>query len=109
MIVANVLIHQAFQMALVEHHHVVKQITTASAHPTFGDSVLPRTPDRGTNRLYSQAFHGFQNLAMECVLAIKDQIPWRGIVRKGLTKLLSDPGGRRMTGDVAVKNAPPVG
>jgi hypothetical protein len=68
----------------------------------------PGTSDRGSNRPYAQAAHGFQNLAMECVLAIKDQILWRGIVQKGLTKLLSDSGGRRMTGEVAVKNAPPV-
>jgi hypothetical protein len=107
MIVANVFVHQVFQMALVEHNHVVKQITPASADPAFGHAVLPGTSDRGTNRPYAQAVHGFQNLAMECVLAIKDQILWRGIARKVLTKLLSDPGGRRMTGDVAEKNAPP--
>jgi hypothetical protein len=92
-------------VALVEHNHVLEQITTANADPAFGHAVLPRASDRGTKRPYSQAFCGFQNLAMGCVLAIKDQILWRGIVRKGLTKLLSDPGGRRMTGDVAVKNA----
>jgi hypothetical protein len=108
MIVANVLVHQAFQMALVEHNHMIEQITTAGADPAFGHAVLPGASDRGADRPYAQAVHGFQNLALECVLAIKDQILWRGIVRKGLTKLLSDPGGRRMTGDVAVKNAPPV-
>lgn len=108
MIVVNVFVHQAFQMALVEHNHVVKQITTASADPAFGHAVLPGASDRGADRAYAQAFHGFQNLAMKCVLTIKDQISWRGIVRKGLTKLLSDPGGRRMTGDIAVKNAPPA-
>ena len=82
MIVANVLVHQAFQMALVEHDHVVKQITTASADPTFGHAVLPGASDRGVNRPYAQAFRGFQNLAMECMLAIKDQILWRGIVQE---------------------------
>jgi hypothetical protein len=30
MMIGNVLVHQAFQMALVKHNHVVKQITTAS-------------------------------------------------------------------------------
>ena len=108
MIVANVLVHQAFQMALVGHNHVVEQITTASADPAFGHAVLPGASDRGTNRTCAKAVHGFKNLAMECVLAIGDQILWRGIVRKGLTKLLSDPGGLWMPSDVAVKNAPPV-
>jgi hypothetical protein len=108
MIVANVLVHQAFQTALAEHNRVVKQITTAGADPAFGHAVLPGASDRDTNRPCAQAVHGFQNLAMECVLAIKDQILWRGIARKGLTKLLSDSGGCRVTGDVAVKNAPPV-
>lgn len=96
-IVADVLVHHVFQMAFVEHNRMVKQILTAGADPAFGHSVLPGAPDRGTNRANSQAVQGFQNLVMECVLAIKDQILWRGIVREGLTKLLSDPGGRRMT------------
>jgi len=87
MVIANELVHQAFQMALVEHDYVVKQIMTAGADPAFGHAVLPGASDRGADWAYAQAFHGFQDLAMECVLAIKDQIPWRGIERKGLARV----------------------
>jgi hypothetical protein len=50
-IVADVLVHHVFQMAFVEHNHMVKQILTAGADPAFGHSA----PDRGTNRANSQA------------------------------------------------------
>jgi hypothetical protein len=71
MTVANIFIHEAFQMVLVEHNHMGKQITTANVDPAFGHAVLPGASDRSANRPFAQAFRGFQNLAMKCVLAIK--------------------------------------
>jgi hypothetical protein len=42
-IVANVLTHQAFQMPLIQHNYMVKQIAAAVADPAFGHAVLTRT------------------------------------------------------------------
>ena len=41
-IVADVLIHEAFQMPFVEHDHVVEQIAAAVADPPLGNAILPR-------------------------------------------------------------------
>ncbi len=40
MVVADILGHQTFEMVLVEHDDVIEQISAATAHETFCDSVL---------------------------------------------------------------------
>ena len=44
-IVADVIGHQALQMALVEHDNVVEQIAAAAGNNAFGDAVLPGTAE----------------------------------------------------------------
>jgi hypothetical protein len=44
-IVADVFVHQAFQMPLIENDHVVEQIPAAGAYPAFRNTVLPWTSE----------------------------------------------------------------
>jgi hypothetical protein len=39
---------------------------------------------------------------------VKNQISSSGLIREGFADLLSDPGARRMVGDVEMENAPAV-
>ena len=72
MVVSDVLLHESFQMALVEHDDMVEEIAAASANPAFGHAVLPGTANGSANRDDAQTLYGLQNLTMESVLAIKD-------------------------------------
>ncbi len=46
MIVEQVRRHQTFEMPLVQDDHVVKQVASATSHPTLSNTVLPRTDTR---------------------------------------------------------------
>jgi hypothetical protein len=46
-IVADVFVHQAFQMPFIKNDHVVEQIAAAVADPPLGNTVLPRTAEAG--------------------------------------------------------------
>src|ERR1039458_4649997 len=49
-IIGNVLGEESLQMALIQGDYVVEQVAAAASDPTFGDAILPGTPDRGTDR-----------------------------------------------------------
>src|SRR5260370_27446182 len=50
-VVANIVREQAFQVAFVNCDDVIQEITPATPHPTLCDSILPRTLERGADRL----------------------------------------------------------
>jgi len=108
MVVANVLGQETFQMPLVEHDDVVEQVASAIAYPTFGDSVLPRTSETGSFGLDAEACYGADNFRVEVRGSVEEQIARRRIIRKCLAMLLRYPIAARMTGHVAVENAPPT-
>src|SRR5271156_3472184 len=95
-------------MTLIQHDHVVEQVAATCADRAFGHAILPGTSNGGLNRAYAETLQGLQNLRLKCVLAVEDQVSRRRIVRESLSKLLSDPGGRRMPCDVAVEDVAPV-
>jgi len=107
-IVPNVVGHEAFEMADVEHDDMIEQIATAGADESFGHAVLPRASNRNSNWADAEVLRRLQDFAIECVFAIKDEKLRCRIVGEALSKLLSHPRGRRMPRDVVVKNAPPV-
>jgi hypothetical protein len=47
MVIADVLKHKPFQVAFIEHDHMVEQITTTASDPALGDSDLPWTSEAG--------------------------------------------------------------
>ena len=90
-VVADVLVHQAFQMPLIYDDHVVEQVTAAVADPTFGDAILPRTAVAGSLRLDAEALYCVDHFFIELCAAIKDQVARCGVVRKRLAQLAGGP------------------
>ncbi len=50
---------QAPQLLLVEHHHVIQQLSAGAAQPSSRDSVLPRASARRPLRLDAKVLDGF--------------------------------------------------
>jgi len=46
-VIADVLIHEAFQTVFVDDDHTVKQVAAAVANPALSNAVLPRTTETG--------------------------------------------------------------
>jgi hypothetical protein len=53
-IIGDVLREEALQMSLIQRDHVVEQVTAAASDPTLGDTILPGTLNRGTDRCHLQ-------------------------------------------------------
>ena len=96
-IVTDVLIHQAFQMAFIENDHMVEQIASAVANPALGNAILPRTSITCPLGLDAKHLHRIDQFLVELRAAIKDQITRRSIVRKSLAQLLNRPSIRKKT------------
>jgi hypothetical protein len=54
LVVANILREPAFQVAFVNCNDVIQEITPATPYPTLCDSILPRTFERGADRIHPQ-------------------------------------------------------
>ena len=108
MVIADVLSHEALQMALVENDHVVEQVPAAVADPTVGNAVLPRTAETGPLGLNAETLHCVDHVAIELCAAIKDQVTGRRVVRECLAQLLNHPNAGRMSGHVEMQDAPPI-
>src|ERR1035437_12871 len=89
-VITDVLTHQAFQMGLVEHDHMIEQISSTVANPAFGDAVLPGTSEAGPFGRNAKALHRTNDFLIEVRAAIKDQVSGNRIIREGLAKLLHD-------------------
>ena len=53
-VVANILREDTFQVALVNCNDVIQEITPTAPYPTLCDSILPRTFERGADRIHPQ-------------------------------------------------------
>lgn len=72
-VIANVLGHEALEMAFIEHHHMVKQISTARPDKTFGQAILPWALDAGSFGLYSKAPDRLNNAVIKVTATVEDQ------------------------------------
>src|ERR1035438_5862191 len=50
-VITDVLIQQPSQMSAIQHDHMIQEISTYTANPALGNSVLPGTAECGANRL----------------------------------------------------------
>ena len=107
-VIAEVFVHEALQMALMENNHMIEQVATTGADPALGHAVLPRTAEAGSLGLDAEALYRADDFLVEIRAAIKDQIPRCGIVRKCLAQLLDHPCARWLPGHIEVKDAPPI-
>ena len=101
-IVTDVLIHKAFQVALIQHDHMVKQISPAVTHESLGDAVLPWALETGPFGLDAEGLKGGNNFFAKAGSSIEDQVAGRRVVRERLTQLLHHPGTGWMPGGVEV-------
>ena len=56
MVVADVLDHQAPEMPLIEHDHMIEQVSAAAADEPLGDTVLPRATEAGQLGLDAKSY-----------------------------------------------------
>ena len=104
-IIADVLVHQTFQMPLVQGNHMVEQITAAVADPTFGKTILPRTSKAGSLGLDAEALHGVDDFFIEVCTAIEDQIARSRVVGECFAHLLNNPRAGWVSGHLIVENS----
>jgi len=95
-------------MRFVDGNHVVQQFATATSYPPFRDTILPRTANRGPYRRDTHGANGDLDFGAVLCVVIEEQKLDGGLVRKGLTQLLHNPGTRRMARYIEVKDASPV-
>src|ERR1035437_1351599 len=107
-IVADVFVHQAFQMPLIENDHVVEQIPAEGAYPAFRNTVLPWTSEARPLWPDTEALHGIGHFTIELWATIKDQVAGVRVIWERLAQLLNDPCTRRMASHLTLKNTPPV-
>src|SRR5580692_298321 len=103
-IVADILVHQAFEMPFIDNDHMVEKIAATSTNPAFGNAVLPGTSEARSLRLNAEALHRVNDFLIEVCAAIKDQVFGSRIVGECLAQLLDYPGGSWMLRHVEVKN-----
>ena len=107
-VIANVVEEKSLQMPFVHSNDMIQQLPPTAFDPALRHPVLPWTLERGLDRLNPEGSHGSGNLHSVLPVPVEDQKPRNRAKRKGLPQLLRDSLARRMLGDVAVQDAPPV-
>lgn len=107
-IVAKVLVHEAFQMAFVKYDHVVEQIATATPHEPLRNSILPRALETDPLGLSAKTLDCLDYVFVEIRSAVEDQVAWCGVIGKGFRQLLRNPSTCRIPSHVEVKNLTPI-
>src|SRR5215469_13769419 len=107
-VIANVVEEKSLQMPFVHRNNMIQQLPPTAFDPALRHPVLPWTLERGLHRFNLERSHGSGNLHSVLPVPVEDQKPGSRAKRKGLPQLLHNPQTRRMLGDVAVQDAPPV-
>ena len=107
-VVANILIEQAFQVAFVNCDDVIQEITPATPYPTFCNAILPRTFERSADRIHPQGSNRRGDFQSILGITIKDDEPRSGSKWKCFSQLLDDPQACRMLCDIEMQDAPTI-
>jgi hypothetical protein len=92
-------------MSLMERNDVIQHLSSAAAHPSLGDSVLPGTPETRPNRLDPARLQKLTHFAAEFGVAVEQDIAVRTGPRQGLPQLLNDPIAGWVRRGIEVKDA----
>jgi hypothetical protein len=95
-------------MRFVDDNYVVQQFATATSYPSFGDTILPRTANRGPHSRDTHGANRDRNFGAVLCVVIEEKKLGCGFVRKCLTQLLHNPGTRRMARYIEMEDASPV-
>ena len=104
-VVANILVHEPFQMMLIEHDHMVEQVATAVADEALSNAVLPRAFERSANGFHTKDFRSCQDFSAKSGIAVVNQIARRCVERKCLAQLLTHPGAGWMSRHIEIKDS----
>ena len=86
-----------------------QEITPATPYPTLCDSILPRTFERGADRIHPQGSNRCGHFQSILGITIKDDEPRSGSKWKCLSQLLDgDPRACRMLCDIEVQDTPTI-
>src|SRR5882762_3868763 len=107
-VVANILSEQAFQVAFVNYNDVIQEIAPATPYPTLCHSILPRTFERGADRIHPQGSNRCRDFQSILGITIKDEEPRSRSKKKCFSQLLDDPRACRMLCDIEVQDAPTI-
>src|SRR3974390_30438 len=108
MVIANVVEEKSLQLPFVHSNDMIQQLPPTAFDPALRHQVLPRTLERGLDRLNPEGSHGSGTLHSVLPAPVEDQKPRNRAKRKRLPQLLHNPLARRMLGDIAMQDAPPV-
>jgi hypothetical protein len=107
-VVANILREPAFQVAFANCNDVIQEITSATPYPTLCDSILPRTFERGADRIHPQGSNRCGDFQSILGITIKEDEPRSGSKWKCFSQLLDDPRACRMLCDIEVQDTPAI-
>ena len=93
-------------MCIRDSDHVVDDLPTRSAHPSFSEPVLPRGPSRDSELRQTEVVDAAVEPHAEDLVAVADESCEPGVRADRLDDLLRRPLGRRVRGDVHVDHAP---
>src|SRR5215831_707502 len=103
-VIANVVEEKSLQMPFVHSNDMIQQLPPTAFDPALRHPVLPRTLERGLDRLNPEGSHGSGNLHSVLPVPVEDQKPRNRAKRKRLPQLLNNPNARGLPRDVAVQN-----
>src|ERR1039457_4629999 len=108
-VITNVVLQQPSQMFPIQHDHMIQEISTYTANPALGNSVLPRTSECGANRLAAHRLHGRDNIGAELCVPIEEQKSLRLFAAfPSFVQLQRNPNSVGITGHVVVKDSTTV-
>ena len=108
LMVGDVLGEQPSQVPLVESNHMVQQLAAAAPGPTFGDTILPGTFERGPHVVYLEGSNGCRDLGPVFCVPVKDEKSGSCLERKRLPQLLDDLTACRMLRDAEMQDTPAI-
>jgi len=108
MVVADVFAHEALEMMLIEHDHMIQEVASAASNPTLRRTILPRTPERCANWLAPHCANRSDYVLAEFAISVKHQELLSGRIGPRFTHLLNDPKGSGITRHIEVQNFSPI-
>src|ERR1035438_5209539 len=98
-IIGNVLGEESLQMALIQRDYVVEQVAAAASDPTLGDTILPGTLNRGTDRCHLQRADRGWHFQSVLRIVVEYEKSGRRIVGESFSQLLHGPSAGGMASD----------
>src|SRR5947208_7932234 len=95
-------------MPLIEHDHVIQQVSSATPDPALSNTVLPWTAKGSAYRLASQVFRTGDHVVAKLGVTVEQEESVRWHVRPCLSHLLRDPKSVGSARHVAAENLAPI-